>query len=79
MNETDLAEEDRAAIRAALLAHRAEGVRTPQIPLNFDVDGDGRTDAWGLDESDEVVLVPHIHVAETTFVADGDGTEGGAA
>lgn len=79
MKETDLAEEDRAALRAALLAHRAEGVQSPQIPLNFDIDGDGRTDAWALDETDNVVLVPHIPVTETTFVADGDGTEDGAA
>lgn len=72
-----LTDEDRDAIKAALLAHREDGVQDPRISLDIDVDGDGVSDAWALDEGGNVVLIPDVPVADTVFVATGDGVEAG--
>lgn len=70
----NLTDEDKAALKQALLTWRDEGVANPRIPLDYDVDGDGIADAFGLDANDELILIPGTLVAETVALT---GTEGG--
>lgn len=44
----------------------------PFIPLNVDVDGDGRADAWTLDSFGALQLVPEIPLAHTSYTATGE-------
>ena len=68
----DMPDEDRAAIRDALLAWKADGVAAPLIPLNVDLDGDGVFDTLGLDENDELVLVSGVALSATVYQSTGD-------
>lgn len=70
--EAELSKEDRDVIRDILLGYRKEGESVPLLPLDVDLDGDGITDAWGLDENDEVVLVSGQKLKDTVYVSDGD-------
>lgn len=70
--EAELSKEDRDAIRGILISYRNEGVEIPLLPLDVDLDGDGVTDAWGLDKDDEVILVPGNPLDDTVYVSDGD-------
>jgi len=70
--EAELSKEDRDVIRDILLGYREEGESVPLLPLDVDLDGDGITDAWGLDENDEVVLVSGQKLKDTVYVSDGD-------
>jgi hypothetical protein len=72
----NLTEEDKAELKAALLTWRNDGVANPKIPLDYDVDGDGIADAYGLDANDELILIPGVLVADTVALT---GTEGGIA
>jgi len=67
-----LTDEDREAMRAALLAERAAGVAVPLIPADVDVDGDGIVDSFGLDENDEVIVVSGVALEHTVYVSEGD-------
>ena len=64
--------EDLVAIKGILEAYKAEGNPNPLLPLNVDIDGDGIVDAYGLDESGEVILVPGNKLEDTVYVSDGD-------
>lgn len=72
MAEFELPKEDRALIKQILVGYREEGNEHPLLPLNVDLDGDGITDAWGLDDNDDVVLVSGRPLAETVYVSDGN-------
>lgn len=72
----DVLAEDREQIKAILLQYRADGVAAPLLPLDVDLDGDGKTDAFGLDENDEVVLVSGADLEHTVYVSDGDDAKG---
>lgn len=72
MADMTLTDEDRAVIRAALLAERERGVAVPLLPADVDLDGDGTADAFGLDENDEVVVVSGVALEHTMFEADGE-------
>lgn len=66
-----LPDEDREALKSALLQLQSDGEK-PYIPLNVDIDGDGKPDAWTLGEDGEVTLVPAVPLEETAYVSDGD-------
>lgn len=66
-----IGEEDRAALRDALLLHRADGNPRPLIPA-FDVNGDGTVDFFGLDEDDALVVVDGATLEESVYRADGE-------
>lgn len=68
----ELADADREVLRGILLAQRAEGAAVPLIPLDVDLDGDGKVDAWGLDPDDQVVLVSGVDLEFTSYASDGD-------
>ena len=72
MADLTLSDEDRAVIRAALLAERESGVAVPLLPADVDVNGDGIVDSFGLDENDEVVVVSGVALEHTLYVSDGD-------
>lgn len=67
----DLPDEDKAALLTALLQWKADGVANPLIPLDHDVDGDGIVDSFGLDDNDQLVLVPGVHIDTTVSIAVG--------
>ncbi|QYC54363.1 hypothetical protein SEA_PICKLES13_27 [Microbacterium phage Pickles13] len=75
MEISDLTDEDRETIRRSLLDRRAEGVERPLLPLDFDADGDGICDAFGLDAFDALVLVSGVDIADTLIESDGTGIE----
>ena len=72
MADIDLPDEDKAAIKAGLLAWRTEGNDNPMLPVNLDLNGDGVSDAYGLDENDELVVIPGVPVEETVYESEGD-------
>lgn len=53
-----MSEEDKIVLRDALRKWRDGGVVNPTIPMYADADGDGVPDFYGLDENDELVVVP---------------------
>lgn len=67
----DLPDEDKTALRDALLTWKNDGVANPLIPLDHDVDGDGIVDSWGLDDNDQLILVPGVHIDTTVSIAVG--------
>lgn len=69
-------DEDREILKAALTKMRDNDER-PYIPLNVDLDGDGTADAWTLDDSGEVILVPDIPLEHTSYESVGGTTEVG--
>lgn len=73
MADPVLTDEDRDAIRDALLNWRLQGVANPLLPSDVDEDGDGIVDSWGLDEHDQVVFVRSRPLDDTVFQSDGDG------
>lgn len=75
MEISDLTDEDRETIRESLLARRAEGIARPLLPLDFDADGDGVCDAFGLDAFGALVFVSGVDIADTLAVSDGSGFE----
>ncbi|QDP45532.1 hypothetical protein SEA_FUZZBUSTER_48 [Microbacterium phage FuzzBuster] len=72
MADLTLTDEDRVAIQAALIAERESGVAVPLIPADVDLDGDGTADSFGLDEHDNVIIVPGVPLEHTVYVSDGD-------
>lgn len=68
---------DKAALTDALKAYQDDGVSNPKIPLDYDIDGDGKADAWALDTFGRLTLVTVESVEDTVFVADGTGAEQG--
>ncbi|WP_439593882.1 hypothetical protein [Microbacterium sp.] len=72
---TDLPREDYRALRDALLAWKAEGIASPIIPHDIDVDGDGIVDGFGLDDADELVYVKGVPLEETVAQSTGGGVE----
>lgn len=79
MADLTLTDEDREVMRAALLAERASGVAHPLIPADVDLDGDGTCDSFGLDENDEVVVVPGVPIADTVFLSLGEDVVSGTS
>lgn len=69
---TEIPDEDRVALREALLLWKKGGVENPLIPLDVDIDGDGIADSFGLDENDELVLVPGTMLESTVYLSEGD-------
>ncbi|WNM65431.1 hypothetical protein SEA_PHONEGINGI_27 [Microbacterium phage Phonegingi] len=75
MEISDLTDDDRETIAASLRARRDEGVERPLLPLDFDADGDGICDAFGLDAFGSLVLVSGVDIADTLAMSDGTGFE----
>ncbi|QCQ57468.1 hypothetical protein SEA_SUCHA_23 [Microbacterium phage Sucha] len=71
----DLPLEDQRQLVEALKQWQSEGEELPMIPCDFDVDGDGTTDAYALDPSGNLVYVSGVTVAETVSESTGGGTE----
>lgn len=71
----NLTPEDKEGLKAALTAWKAEGVERPLIPIDVDVNGDGKADAFGLDEDGELVIVTDVDVATTVYESTGEGFE----
>lgn len=76
MADLQLADEDRAAIKAVLIAERDRGVAVPLLPADVDVDGDGIVDSFGLDENGEVIIVSGVHLEHTVYLSEGDDVLG---
>lgn len=72
-----LSDVDRTELTNALKAWAADGVVDPKIVLDYDVDGDGKPDAWALDASGALVLVTVDSVTDTVFESTGSGVEQG--
>lgn len=71
---------DREELVRALAQWKAEGVENPTIPLDYDADGDGIVDAFGLDGDGNLVLVSGVALADTVAESTGeDATELGGA
>jgi hypothetical protein len=68
---------DREALTSVLKQYQDDGVSNPKIPLDYDVDGDGKTDAWALDTFGQLTLVTVESVDDTVYVSDGTGVEQG--
>ena len=77
MIDSILSEEDASAIKEILVGYKKDGVVNPLLPSDFDFDGDGITDAFGLDENDNVVLVSGAKIEDTVYVSDGDDISNG--
>ncbi|QGJ92706.1 hypothetical protein QDA04_gp36 [Microbacterium phage Megan] len=67
-----LTDDDRTAIKSILEQWRESGVLNPLLPIDVDVDGDGITDAWGLDDDGEVIFVSGASLPYTVYASDGD-------
>ena len=67
-----MTEEDKQVMTAALLQWKADGVENPTIPTDYDLDGDGTADAFGLDENNKLIVVPGVHLSTTVYASDGD-------
>lgn len=72
MSMPELSPEDEADIIAILKAERDRGTEGPLLPMDFDVDGDGIVDAFGLDEEDNLIVVSSVPLADTVFESSGD-------
>lgn len=70
---SDVSIEDQFALHAALLQWKNEGVVNPLIPFDLDLDGDGITDSFGLNENEELVIVSGVKVEDTVYESTGDG------
>lgn len=77
MSAMFLSDEDRDEIREVLLAQRAAGVECPLLPADVDIDGDGVADCFGLDDLDQVVILPAVPLEDTLYESTGAGFEGG--
>lgn len=77
MANLETTEEDTTAIREILLGWKAEGNENPLLPADVDIDGDGIVDSFGLDENDNVIVVPGVKLEETVYVSDGDDVRDG--
>lgn len=72
MLEVDLSGEDLAAVKETLLQWRSNGVETPLLPTGSDFNDDGIVDAYGLSDSDDVVVVLGVPISDTVYEAVGD-------
>lgn len=68
---SQLTEEDRVFITGFLRQQKAEGNPNPLLAEDVDLDGDGITDAFGLDENGELVFVSGASLADTTYESTG--------
>lgn len=76
MDDSSLTPDDELVIRNALLAERERGVANPLLPADVDLDGDGRVDAFGLDDAGNVVIVPGVDLTATMFESTGNDQVG---
>ena len=72
LDTATLNEEDRVLIRDILRARRAAGEENPLLAIDVDLNGDGITDAFGLDENDEPVVVLGAALEDTSYESEGD-------
>jgi len=71
MQISDMPEEDKVAMHDTLLQWKKDGNEKPLLPLDVDLDGDGKPDAYGLDENDELVFVSGVSLEDTVFESTG--------
>lgn len=76
MADMTLTDDDREAIRLLLIAERERGTPHPLLPADVDLDGDGICDAFGLDENDQVIVVPGSPLERTVYLSEGDDVGG---
>lgn len=74
VTDADLPRADQLNLIEALKAWSPD-VSDPLIPVDADVDGDGKTDAYGLDSFGRLVFVSGADLTDTVFAADGSGFE----
>lgn len=72
MTKITLTPEDSEAIKAALLMMRERGEANPLLPTDFDLNGDGTVDAFGLGANDEIIVVHGVPIGETLYGSEGD-------
>lgn len=68
---------DRQELTAALKAWSDAGVADAKIPLGYDVEGDGKADAWALDANGQLTLIDVDDIEQTVAMSDGSGVEQG--
>ena len=61
-----------AGVFRRLLDRRAAGEENPLLAIDVDLNGDGITDAFGLDENDEPVVVLGAALEDTSYESEGD-------
>lgn len=70
-----LSTEDLEAIKEILTSYKEAGVENPLLPTDIDVDGDGITDSFGLDDEGNVIRVSGVSLDDTVYVATGEVDE----
>lgn len=75
VTDEDLPREDQEALLTCLKQWQEEGQGNPHIPCDLDADGDGTTDAFALGPFGDLVIVSQVPLADTTYVATGEGVE----
>lgn len=73
-----LTEDDRTALTTALKGMKESDPRPAQIviPMDVDLDGDGKVDGWGLDDDNNLIFVSGVDVADTGYESDGHDITG---
>lgn len=77
VRDDEVSAEDRAQLVECLKTWQKEGTQNPMIPVDYDVDGDGSVDAFGLGPFGELVYVSGATVRDTVYVSTGGGEETG--
>lgn len=68
----EMPDRDVEAIRDILEGWKADGNENPLLPMDVDIDGDGKTDAFGLDADGNVIVVSECDLDSTVYVSEGD-------
>lgn len=72
MADLTLTDEDRAAIRAILIAERDAGNPHPVLPADVDLDGDGLVDGYTLTADGTVITILSAPIADSMYEATGE-------
>jgi hypothetical protein len=75
----NLSDDDKAVLKSSLERWKAEGVEKPLIPTDYDVDGDGKTDSFGLNDAGELTVIFGATYDDTVAVSEGDEAVEGTA
>jgi hypothetical protein len=68
---------DQDELKAALQTWQKDGTENPLIPVDVDVNGDGKPDAVGLDKDGNLIAVTDADLSDTVYESDGSGVEVG--
>lgn len=75
MTEVVATNEDLDVIRGILINERSKGILVPLLPMDVDLNNDGIVDAFGLDENDNVIVVPGVDLEHTVYESQGEDVD----